>query len=273
MSIQTYNLEQGTEEWFALRKGRLTASSYAKVVSSKSLKYAELIKNPRTHPSYISPTAKRQFEVFEDLVDGRQLTSSLNPSGLKGLVEKGVARVYEDAMGCQLNHAAALKHIDGLLADIYYKEDDLQPHKPSFAMERGTRLEELARIDFEMRMGIEVDEVGFITNSELGDHIGCSPDGVISGGNGGLEIKCPLPTTHLKYHREGVLPEEYKAQVHGCMAVSGADYWWFTSFCPNIKDFTLRVDRNDYTENLKGCLKEFNQLFIENKTNTQHLTQ
>jgi len=273
MSIETFNLEQGSDEWFALRKGKLTASSYSKVVSSKSLKYAELTKNPREQPCYVSPMAKRQFEVFEELMDGRKLASTLNPSGLKGLVEKEVARVYEDAMGCSLSKAAALKHIDCMLADVYYKEDDLQPHRPSFAMERGTRLEEVARIDFEMRTGITVEEVGFIVNSDIGKHIGCSPDGIVDGGKGGLEIKCPLPPTHLKYHREGKLPDEYKAQVHGCMAVAGADYWWFTSFCPNIKDFTLRVDRNDYTENLARSLSEFDELYAQHKTKTQHLTQ
>jgi len=137
MSIEIFNLEQGTDEWFAMRKGRLTASSYSKVLNSRKIKYAELIKNPRTHPSHVSPMAKRQFEVFEELVDGRVLTSSLNPSGLKGLVEKEVARVYEDDMGCELNHTAAIKHIDCMLADVYYTEDDLEPHRTSWAMERG----------------------------------------------------------------------------------------------------------------------------------------
>jgi len=152
------------------------------------------------------------------------------------LVEKGVARVYDEEL-VSLNIPAAHKHIDGLLADIYYTTDDLVKFAPSWAMERGTRLEEVARIDFEMRTGIDVDEVGFVTNDSFGEHIGCSPDGLVDGGKGGLEIKCPLPATHFKYHREGVLPKEYRAQVHGCMAVCDSEYWHFTSFCPNLKDF------------------------------------
>jgi hypothetical protein len=206
--MKIHDLEQGSDEWFALRKGRLTASQYDKVFNQKTLK---------------------------------------------------------------LNNATAIKHMDGMLAELYYKEKDLITFKPSWAMERGTRLEEVARIDFELREGIEVNEVGFVTNEAFGDHIGCSPDGLVDGGKGGIEIKCPLPATHIKYHREGVLPKEYRAQVHGCMAVCDADYWWFTSFCPNIKDFTLKIYKDEYTSSLAQTLKEFNQLFAQRLSETKHL--
>jgi hypothetical protein len=206
--MKIHDLEQGSDEWFALRRGRLTASQYDKVFNQKTLR---------------------------------------------------------------LNNATAIKHMDGMLAELYYKEKDLITFKPSWAMERGTRLEEVARIDFELREGIEVNEVGFVTNEAFGDHIGCSPDGLIDGGKGGIEIKCPLPATHIKYHREGVLPKEYRAQVHGCMAVCDADYWWFTSFCPNIKDFTLKIYKDEYTSSLAQTLKEFNQLFAQRLSETKHL--
>ena len=204
-----HNMEQKSDEWFALRKGRLTASQYDKVFNQRTL---------------------------------------------------------------SLNKATTLKHIDGMLADLYYKQDDLLRFKPSWAMERGVRLEDEARVDFELREGVEVTEVGFVTNDSFGDHIGCSPDGLIIGDNGGVEIKCPLPATHIKYHREGVLPKEYRAQVHGSMAVSDADYWWFTSYCPDIKDFTLKIYRDSYTESLAQALKDFNSLFAERLNETKNLS-
>lgn len=210
MSITIHEIEQGSEEWFALRLGRLTASQYDKVFNQKTLK---------------------------------------------------------------LNRATALKHIDGMLAELYYKEDDLMGFKPNWAMERGTRLEEVARLDFELRTGVDIREVGFVTNDSFGEHIGCSPDGLVVGDNGGIEIKCPLPATHIKYHREGVLPKEYRAQVHGCMAVCDADYWWFTSYCPNIKDFTIQVMRDEYTASLAQALRDFNSLFAERLNETKHLAQ
>ena len=269
--IQIFDFEQCSPEWFEMRLGRLTASQYSKVLSSKSLKYAKLAKDPKKEAVHVSPRAKQQWTVLEQLADGDLETRHLNASGLKGLVERGVVSIYEDYKGCSLLKSAALSHIDGMLAEIYYKQDDLQPDIPSFAMERGVKLEEVARIDFEMRYGFEVEEVGFIVNSEIGDHIGASPDGIIDGGKGGLEIKCPLPATHLSYHRIGGLPNQYKAQVHGCMAVSGADYWWFYSFCPNIKEYALKVYRDDYTENLSKSLQEFNSLYEIRKNETVEL--
>ena len=269
--MKIHQLEQGSDEWFALRKGRLTASSYDKVISAKKVKYAELIKDPRNEAVFVTPRAAKQQEVLDELVDsGAVPASTLNSSGLAGLVEKGVARVYDEEL-VSLNIPAAHKHIDNLLEGILYDEDDLQGFKPSWAMERGTRLEPIARIDFEMRTGIDVNEVGFVTNDSFGEHIGCSPDGLIDGGKGGLEIKCPLPATHFKYHREGVLPKEYRAQVHGCMAVCDSEYWHFTSFCPNLKDFSLRVYRDDYTESLAAALKQFNELFISRLARAEQL--
>jgi len=269
--MKIHQVEQGSEEWFALREGRLTASLYGVVISAKKVKYAELVKDPRNEAVFVTPRATKQQEVLDDLVDGGTMpASTLNSSGLAGLVEKGVARVYNEEL-VSLNIPAAHKRIDALLAKILYDEDDLLEPKPSWEMERGTRLEPIARIDFEMRTGIDVEEVGFITNDSFGEHIGCSPDGLIDGGKGGLEIKCPKPSTHLEYHREGVLPKDYRAQVHGCMAVTGADYWWFTSFCPTLQDFSLRVYRDDYTESLAQALKQFNELFISRLARAKQL--
>ena len=206
--MDIHNMEQKSDEWFAIRKGRLTASQYDKVFNQKTL---------------------------------------------------------------SLNKINALKHIDTMLGELYYKQDDMIKFKPSWAMERGIRLEDEARIDFEIREDVKVDEVGFVTNESFGDHIGCSPDGLIAGENGGVEIKCPLPATHIKYHREGVLPKEYRAQVHGSMAVCDADYWWFTSYCPDIKDFTLKVYRDSYTEALAQTLRDFNSLFASRLSETKTL--
>jgi len=210
MSITIHELEQGSEEWFALRLGRLTASQYDKVFNQKTLK---------------------------------------------------------------LNRATALKHIDGMLGKMNRSECDNDEMRPSKAMERGTKLEPVARLDFELRTGIDIREVGFVTNDSFGEHIGCSPDGLVVGDNGGIEIKCPLSATAYRYHREGVLPKEYRAQVHGCMAVCDADYWWFTSYYPTLKDFTIQVFRDEYTVAIAQALRDFNSLFAERLNETKHLAQ
>jgi len=55
------------------------------------------------------------------------------------------------------------------------------------------------------------------------------------------------------------------------MAVTGADYWWFSSFCPNLKDFSLRIYKDDYTESLAAALKQFNELFISRLARAEQL--
>jgi hypothetical protein len=206
--MKIHDLEQGSDEWFALRRGRLTASQYDTVFNEKTMK---------------------------------------------------------------LNIATSENHMDGMFGEMKCTEEDRPVFKPSFAMERGTRLEPFARVDFELRTGIDVTEVGFVTNEAFGDHIGCSPDGLVDGGKGGIEIKCPMPKAHNRYLRMGVLPKVYRAQVHGCMAVCEADYWWFTSYCPNFKDFTLKVYRDEYTASIAQALKEFNKLFAQRLSETKHL--
>jgi len=109
-------------------------------------------------------------------------------------------------------------------------------------MERGNELESMARSTFEFLTDLKVDEVGMI-KTDCGN-IGCSPDGLI-GEDGGLEIKCPKASTHIKYILEGVLPLEYKTQVMGSLMVSERDYWYFMSYHPELDPFILKIERDE----------------------------
>lgn len=118
-------------------------------------------------------------------------------------------------------------------------------------MERGTELEPKARELFEFMTNHSVDQAGLILMDDY--QIGCSPDGII--GSAGLEIKCPAPATHVKFLRNGQLPEEYVAQVQGSMAVTGFDSWYFMSFHPSIEPLVLCVERDPvYIEKLQAIL-------------------
>jgi len=269
--IEHFNFEQGSEEWFEMRRGKLTASQFDKILSSKSLRVATLIAEPKEEDLDSMNRAKKQIEVLEQLREVDMETRHLNASGLKGLVEKGIVSLFDDNKGCSLLGQSTESKIDEILAEAFYTFGDIEPFAPNWAMERGTRLEPIARTDFEFKHGKKVNEVGFIVNHEISSFIGASPDGLLDDGKSGLEIKCPLPSTHLNYHRTGGLPNKYKAQVHGCMAISGADSWWFYSFCPGMKEYSLLVERDDYTENLVSCLKEFDGIYKEQKKEIQKL--
>ena len=118
-------------------------------------------------------------------------------------------------------------------------------------------MEPLAREEFTRRMGIEVDQVGFVSRED--GVIGCSPDGLISNGAqyiAGLEIKCPLPKTHLRYLMDGVLPDSYKPQVHFSMMVTGLP-WHFFSYCPGMKPLYLFIEPDTYTTKLQAIVEDF----------------
>ena len=115
-------------------------------------------------------------------------------------------------------------------------------------MERGTELEPQAISAYEDNQYCIVERVGFISD---GEWIGFSPDGLI-GDDGGVEVKCPMLTTHVDYIESGKLPSDYKWQVHFAMALTGRKWWDFVSYHPDAYNderddrlFILKVDRDE----------------------------
>jgi len=99
-------------------------------------------------------------------------------------------------------------------------------------MKWGTETEPLARAEYEIREGVEVDEVGFIDSPDI-PMFGGSPDGLV-GETGGLEIKCPNTATHIETLLAGVVDRKYIIQVQSLMAVTGRAWWDFVSFDPRL---------------------------------------
>jgi len=136
------------------------------------------------------------------------------------------------------------------------------PDPPPFEnddMRRGVELEPVARQLFMETTGLIADEIGFCKS--IHGYYGCSPDGLILSTGEGLEIKCPRASKLIQYLENGELPEEYKAQVHGSMAVTGARAWHFFAFFPEYPYFHIRVQRDAYTEAMAEGLKSYSNYF------------
>ena len=140
-------------------------------------------------------------------------------------------------------------------------QDD-EPNFPNWAMKRGTELEPTAREAYEIHTGFKVTEVGFISHESEG--FGVSPDGLIAGQfpkgesdwSHGLELKCPVARTMLKWLDAGTLPDEHKLQVHASMAASGLSRWDFFAWHPELVPLRLIVERDEFTEQvLSGLIK------------------
>lgn len=137
-------------------------------------------------------------------------------------------------------------------------DDPLDDRFESKHMKWGKEIEPEARRRFEEVTGILVDEVGFCLRDDRAT--GCSPDGLIKF-NGefyqGLEIKCPSVDKHVEYLMNGTLPKEYALQVHGSMAVTGFNSWYFMSYFPGLKDLIIKVERDEFTEKVNDSLNSF----------------
>lgn len=115
------------------------------------------------------------------------------------------------------------------------------------AMQRGREMEDEARKLYEFNYGIEVLRVGFC----LSDGYGASPDGLV-GEDGGLEIKCPIASTHVGYLLKDELPGDYFQQVQGNLLVTGRKWWDFVSYYPAVKPLIIRVKPD---KKFQGLLK------------------
>ena len=106
---------------------------------------------------------------------------------------------------------------------------------------------------------MEVDLVGFIKHPTL--MAGASPDGVINGGDGLVEFKCPTTNTHLQTIMSGMDPM-HMAQLQGQMWMTGAKYAWFASYDPRLPAsmelYLQKVDRDQaYIDTLETEVCKF----------------
>ena len=148
------------------------------------------------------------------------------------------------------------------------------PDPPPFEtddMRRGVELEPEARDAFQIYTGLTVDQIGFAKSKH--GYFGCSPDGLILSGSAGLEIKCPRPSKLIQYIANDELPEEYKPQVHGSMAVTGAKEWHFFAYCPGFPFFHILTKRDDYTERMLEGLKSYSAYFASLAAQMEELKQ
>jgi hypothetical protein len=119
----------------------------------------------------------------------------------------------------------------------------------SFAMDYGTILEDEAIPLFNLTNDQEIRKVAFILSDD--GRCGCSPDGLI-GDDTGIEIKCPLIQTHIKYLLAGDLPPDYFAQVHFSMFVTGFKRWKFLSYHRQLKPLLITVERDEAVQAVIG---------------------
>lgn len=174
-------MDQQSEEWFAARLGRVTAS-----------RVADVIARTKTGPS--ASRANYMAELVAERLTGARSETFTNA-----------------------------------------------------AMAWGTDNEPEARLAYEFRTDVTVEQVGFIPHPSI-EMSGASPDGIVAT-DGLVEFKCPNTATHIETLLTGTIPGKYETQMLWQMACTGRAWCDFASFDPRLPEemrlFVKRFDRDD----------------------------
>lgn len=132
-------------------------------------------------------------------------------------------------------------------------------------MERGHDQEPIARMLYENETFCSVSNGGFFDNGFTGD----SPDGLV-GGDGVLEIKSVISSTHYERWRKEKYDTGYHWQLMFHLRETGRDWVDFVSYCSEFPEnkrlFIQRLNRCDFDDDLKKLdsrVVEFKEL-VEN---------
>lgn len=149
----------------------------------------------------------------------------------------------------------AIERISGQLIDV--------PQFDTWQMKRGNELEPEARLKYEERQGVLVEQTGLaLTEDKL---FGSSVDGLVDE-DGAIEIKCFVDPTKLQSILIDSDIGDVMDQVQGSLWVTGRKWADFILYCPQLecigKDLTvIRFDRDDnYIAGLEEDLLKFNEL-------------
>jgi putative phage-type endonuclease len=183
------DIEQRTEEWFAIRCGKVTASRIADIIAT-------------TKSGYSASRANYEAQLICEILTGKPAESFTNA-----------------------------------------------------AMAWGTETEPLARLQYELKTGNMVNQIGFVVHPMI-EQAGASPDGLV-GSEGLIEIKCPYTSTHLDTLLAQKVPSKYITQMTWQMLCTGRKWCDFVSYDPrlpeNLQLFVQRIELDeDYAKKLQN---------------------
>ena len=132
-------------------------------------------------------------------------------------------------------------------------------------MQRGIDLEPLAIQEYSNITGHDVDHPCLIQSSEW-PILMMSPDGYI-GTTGAVEIKCPKTKTHIKYIRQGKIPNDYKEQIWAYFMVNPDLQWLdFVSYDPRLTKkpiWILHITRDQVQDDVSDALWQLGSFIIK----------
>lgn len=130
----------------------------------------------------------------------------------------------------------------------------------TFAMDNGSFVEDAAINWLSFHLNQKINRVGLIV-SDCGRYA-CSPDAIM--GEIGVEAKCCEAKNHVKHLLGGTVPEEYLAQVHFSLYITGWQQWKFLAYRRRFPALVVTVKRDEaIQEKIHEALESFLQLLDE----------
>lgn len=170
------------------------------------------------------------------LITASQMNLVLTPTLKIANNDKTRSHVYE----------LAAQRVNNYVEDSYISED----------MIRGMIDEIDAKYIYAQANG-DVDDVGFIVNSDHGFSIGYSPDGMC-GDFGLIEIKSRRQKFQIETISKDEVPEEYILQIQTGLMVSNRKWCDFVSYCAGMPLYVKRVFPDaEIQQKIIGACTEF----------------
>jgi len=255
------SIEQGSEEWHKLRTGYFTTSTLGDW----------LIEEPR-----LDLTIKEMTDFLNDI--GTPSPKGSKWSDLAALLPADV--VAKHTVYTTRRNDAWQNAIE---ARLYGFAEEQKPERPTWEIERGKRLEPMAREAYEEHQGCKVVTVGFCAHES--DDFGNSPDALVPHDHElieilkepsasmvpvdgphtfdlypeafarGVELKCHTKD-HIRFLRRGGFRDEHSMQVHASMAATGIKEWHLFGYHPELPPLFEVFTWDETTDRvLAGLLK------------------
>jgi len=180
----------------------------------------------------------------------------------KGVITASFLNNFITPVGVLKKGETLNKALFELIGGIYEETSEAEGIK-SKHIERGNRLEPIAKQEYEMRKLIDVKEVGFILSDCK--NYGYSPDGLVNE-NGLIEIKAPVIYKHIQNFYNDEVQKEYIIQIQAGLMISERKYCDFISYNEGAKDKYKYYEKRVYRdEDLIKKIKENIDIIIEKK--------
>ena len=239
--VNTFDIDQGTEEWRHHRAGVITASKAHLVIMDD-----------------IRPPLPSDVEI-------ETVKRGVNRITFKGETFEGTMTAVKDWYRDKLPKSmpeGKSTYMNELIGQVC---TGLVPESVSFKQaEWGHMNEELARDSYEARNLTIITQAGLIYKD---DSLRCaiSPDGLDMDENRGLEIKSPFTTqVHIDTLLNGKIKPEYYVQCQYSMWVTGWDKWDFCSYDSRMRGSVenrlhiITIERDEeFMKKFDNCVPAF----------------